>query len=52
MLERKCTVKKGKQPEMTRIEKYTFKELAEKYVPWYTRQNFDRPVKGTKGYNP
>src|SRR4030042_20893 len=34
LIQRKQAIKEGKQPEIKRIGNHTFKELAEKYIPW------------------
>jgi integrase len=34
LIQRKQSIKEGKQPEIKRIGSHTFKELAEKYIPW------------------
>ncbi|MHC4293300.1 MAG: phage integrase, partial [Planctomycetota bacterium] len=34
LIDRKKTVKEGKQPEVKKIKNHTFKELAEKYRSW------------------
>lgn len=47
LIQRKQSIKEGKQPEIRKISNYTFKELSEKYQSWINgRQKSAR----TKGY--
>lgn len=46
LIQRRQSIKEGKQPEIKRIANHTFKELAEKYLSWITGRQLSAKVKG------
>jgi len=46
LIQRRQTIKEGKQPEIKKIANHTFKELAEKYLSWITGRQLSAKVKG------
>jgi integrase len=46
LISRRDDVKKGKQPEIKRIQNHTFKELADKYLAWAEGRHRSAPIKG------
>lgn len=46
LIQRRQTVKEGKQPEIKKIANHTFKELAEKYLQWVSGRQKSARVKG------
>ncbi len=45
LLDRKRAIRKGEQPEVKKIENYTFKELAGKYLDWITGRQRSAKIK-------
>ncbi|NCO67008.1 MAG: hypothetical protein COY75_03930 [Nitrospirae bacterium CG_4_10_14_0_8_um_filter_41_23] len=46
LIQRKQTIKEGKQPEIKRISNHTFSELSEKYLSWVNGRQKSARVKG------
>lgn len=46
LIQRRQSIKEGKQPEIKKIANHTFKELAEKYLSWITGRQLSAKVKG------
>lgn len=46
LIQRRQTIKEGKEPEIKRIANYTFKELAEKYLSWVNGRQRSATIKG------
>jgi len=46
LVQRKQSIKEGKQPEIKKIANYTFRELADEYVKWCERQRSFRSKQG------
>lgn len=46
LIQRRQTIKEGKQPEIKRIPNHTFNELAEKYLSWINGRQKSARVKG------
>ncbi len=46
LIQRKQSIKEGKQPEIKRITNHTFRELSEKYLAWITGRQKSAKIKG------
>lgn len=46
LIQRRQTIKEGKQPEIKKIANHTFKELTEKYLSWINGRQKSAKVKG------
>lgn len=46
LIQRRQTVKEGKQPEIKKISNHTFKELSEKYLAWINGRQKSAKIKG------
>lgn len=46
LIQRKQSIKDGKQPEIKRIVNHTFRELSEKYLEWITGRQKSAKIKG------
>ena len=45
-IQRKQSIKEGKQPEIKRIPNHTFRELSEKYIAWIDGRQKSAKIKG------